>query len=266
MNTFTKIVTLTPFCVLLLCTDGFATEIKSKTVKTDVNKESYSIGASTGNYVVNQVVRQKELGLKTNIDEIIKGFTDAFKGKLQLNDEEIITYLNARAENLNILKLEREKQIKKENLEKGKKYLVENKAKKGVKETKSGLQYEVLKKGKGKKVQPESIVVVNYKAQLVDGTVFDETYKRKAPAHLSMINLIEGMQEGLLMMEEGSKYKLTIPSTLAYKEKGVADVPPNAVIIFEIELLKVLAPGEFKEMAHKDANVTVQTKKDVAKK
>ncbi len=265
MKSFEKKVIVTSFFILFASLNSFASA--TKIVKTDIKKESYSIGFTTGQHIVNQIVRQKKLGLETDIKEVLKGFSDSFKNKSKLSDDEIITFLNNRVETLNRLQSEKIAKMKKENLDKGKKYLAQNRLKKGVKVSKSGLEYEVIKKAKakGKKPEASSIVVVDYEASLIDGTVFDSTYKRKMPAHLSMINIIEGLQEGLLMMQEGDKYRFTFPSELAYKEEGVAEVPPNSVIIFEIELKKVLAPGEFKKMMHqkadiKDNNSTKKTK------
>ncbi len=258
---------LIPVLVLSVGATLFAKEtMKKETIKPDIKKESYAIGASTGNYVLNQIIRQDKLGVKTNINEVVKGFQEALLGKLQMNDDEIITYLNLRADNLNKLKREKIAKIKRDNLEKSKKYLAKNRTKKGVIETKSGLQYEVLKKGNGKEVRPESIVVINYKAKLTDGTVFDDTYKRKAPAHLSMINVIDGLKEGLMLMKEGAKYRLTIPSKLAYGEEGLNNIPPNSAVIFEVELLKVMSPNEFQKMMHKSANVKIEKKDSKDKK
>ena len=93
--------------------------------------------------------------------------------------------------------------------------------------------------------------MLNYKAYLLDGTVFDETYSAKMPAHLSMINLIDGLQEGLLMMDTGSKYKFVIPSDLAYGNEGMEKIPGGSTVVFEAELLKVLKPGELAEAAKK---------------
>lgn len=110
----------------------------------------------------------------------------------------------------------------------------------------------MLKDTKTKGVKPESIVIMNYKASLIDGYVFDDTYARKAPAHLSMINLIDGLKEGLMLMHTGSKYKFYIPSKLAYKDVQMRDIPPNSTLVFEIELLKVLKPGEMKAITNLD--------------
>lgn len=213
-------------------------------LKTQVQKESYSIGASTGSYISNQLFEQSELGAKTDIEAVIDGFIDALKKKQKLSDEEIITYLNNRADLLNKVSKENFDNMLKENHEKGKKYLAENAKKKNVTTTKSGLQCELISEGKGEKPKKESIVMMNYKASLLDGTVFDDTYARKTPAHLSMINVIDGLQEGLMLMKEGSKFKLVIPSELAYGDTEMRDIPPGSTVVFEIELLKVLKPGE----------------------
>lgn len=222
-------------------------QVFSSELKTNIQKESYSIGVSTGNYVVNQIFQQKQLGIKTDMNLVLKGFKDALINKQELTDEQVITELNNRAELLNKLQKEQFEKLQKDNLEKEKKYLEKNSKAKDVKVTKSGLQYQVLKQGNGKEVKPESIVILNYKASLLDGYVFDDTYARKAPAHLSMINVIDGLKEGLLMMKEGAKYKFVIPSKLGYGNVQMRDIPPNSPLIFEVELLKVLKPGALKE-------------------
>ena len=164
---------------------------------------------------------------------------------------EVTKLLNDRAAKLNkavdtIAKAEVDK-----NLKAGKEFMAKNAKNPNVKTTKSGVQYEILKSAKGDKPKPESIVVLNYKAYLLDGTVFDDTSKAKMPAHLSMINLIDGLQEGLLMMDTGSKYKFVIPSDLAYGNEGMDKIPGGSTVVFEAELLKVLKPGELAEAAKK---------------
>jgi len=218
-------------------------------LKTQVQKESYSIGVSTGSYISNQLFEQSEMGAKSDINAVIDGFIDALKKQQKLKDEEIITYLNTRAETLNKVSQEKFKQALDQNIAEGKKYLATNAKNKNVKTTKSGLQYEVLTLGAGAKPQKESIVMMNYKAYLTNGTVFDDTYARKTPSHLSMINIIDGLQEGLLLMPEGSKYKLVIPSELAYGNAEMQEIPAGSTVVFEVELVKVLKPGELANSA-----------------
>ncbi|ACZ11737.1 FKBP-type peptidyl-prolyl cis-trans isomerase [Sulfurospirillum deleyianum] len=232
------------FLFLCLATEGFTVELK-----TDVQKESYSMGVSTGAYIANQLFEQSEFGVKADMEAVIEGFMDALKKKQKLSDEEVITHLNNRAEGLNKISQERFKQQLNTNLDAGKKYLATNAKNKHVITTKSGLQYEKITEGKGEKPKPESIVLIHYKGSLLDGTVFDNTYERKQPAHLSMINVVDGLQEGLMLMHEGEKAKLVIPSELAYGNADVQAIPAGSTVIFEVELVKVLKPGALNNSA-----------------
>ena len=218
-------------------------------LKTQVQKESYSIGVSTGSYISNQLFEQSEMGAKSDIEAVIDGFIDALKKQQKLKDEEIITHLNNRAELLNKVSQDKFKQALDKNIADGKKYMANNAKNKKVTTTKSGSQYEVLTLGAGAKPLKESIVMMNYKAYLIDGTVFDDTYERKTPSHLSMINIIDGLQEGLMQMPEGSKYKLVIPSELAYGNSDMQAIPAGSTVVFEVELVKVLKPGEIANSA-----------------
>ena len=124
--------------------------------------------------------------------------------------------------------------------EAGEKFLQENKLRDGVKETESGLQYEVLKEGKGKKPTAESTVKVHYEGTLIDGTVFDSSYQRGEPIEFALSGVIKGWTEGLQLMSVGSKYKLYIPYELGYGERGAGQsIPPFATLIFTVELLEV---------------------------
>ncbi|HIP11277.1 MAG TPA: peptidylprolyl isomerase [Arcobacter sp.] len=253
-----KVYLILPMFLALVGTQSFATQLK-----TSVQTESYSIGASTGNYIVNQIYEQVQMGAKINIDLVLEGFNDALKKKSKLSEEEIITNLNNRVEYLNKIKKEKLIKLQKDNAKIEKDFLQKNAKKSGVKVTKSGLQYKITKSEKGKAPKPESIVVINYKASLVDGYVFDDTYKNKAPAHLSMINIVDGLKEGLMLMKEGSKFTFTIPSKLGYGTVQMRDIPPNSVLIFEVELLKVLEPGGMKK---KKKFEMMGSKKDEKKK
>ena len=222
-----------------------------KEAMTQEQKESYSIGISTGTYISAQLKKQESLGVKFDSKSILDGFADAFKKEQKLTDEEIISLLNQRDEKLNKLTQDALKKALEKNLKEGEEFMAKNAKNPNVKTTKSGVQYEILKSAKGDKPKPESIVVLNYKAYLLDGTVFDDTSSAKMPAHLSMINLIDGLQEGLLMMDTGSKYKFVIPSDLAYGNEGMDKIPGGSTVVFEAELLKVLKPGELAEAAKK---------------
>lgn len=232
------------FLLVCLVSQGVASDLK-----TDVQKESYSIGASMGAYVSNQLFEQSQLGAKADVQVLIDGFVDALKKQQKLSDDEIITHLNNRAEGLNKISQERFKQQLDQRLKEGKKYLANNAKNKKVLTTKTGLQYEELVAGKGERPKKESIVMIHYKGTLVDGTPFDSTYERQTPAHLSMVNVIDGLQEGLMLMKEGEKARLVIPSDLAYGNADVQAIPAGSTVVFEVELLKVLKPGELADSA-----------------
>ena len=129
---------------------------------------------------------------------------------------------------------------RKKNMEQGLKFLKENKSKTGVEETSSGLQYKILKKGQGKSPSGEDKVEVHYRGTLIDGTEFDSSYKRNQTITFPLNGVIKGWTEGLQLMKEGAKYEFYIPSELAYGSQGsVGAIPPNSVLIFEVELIKV---------------------------
>lgn len=119
------------------------------------------------------------------------------------------------------------------------KYLEENKKKPGVIETKSGLQYRVLRKGTGKKPNKDSYVEVHYKGQLINGEEFDNSYKRGQTSSFGLTKVILGWQEGLQLMREGAKYELVVPYSLGYGLNGGPGIPSGATLIFEVELKKV---------------------------
>ena len=127
-----------------------------------------------------------------------------------------------------------------ENKAAGEKFLAENKTKEGVVTTESGLQYKVIKAGKGEIPTKESTVKVNYKGTLIDGTEFDSSYKRNAPATFRADQVIKGWTEALTMMPVGSKWELYIPQELAYgaRETG-GQIKPFSTLIFEVELLEI---------------------------
>ncbi len=124
--------------------------------------------------------------------------------------------------------------------ETGKKFLDENSKKSGVKTTASGLQYEILKEGKGPKPAATDTVVVHYHGTTVEGKVFDSSVNRGKPATFPVNQVIPGWTEALQLMPVGSKWKLVIPSALGYGERGAgADIKPNSVLVFEVELLEI---------------------------
>ena len=135
-------------------------------------------------------------------------------------------------------KLANEKQ--KVNVEAGQKFLDENAKRDGVVTTATGLQYEVLKEGSGDSPKETDNVTVHYHGTLIDGTVFDSSVDRGQPATFPVNGVIPGWVEALQLMNAGAKYKLFIPSNLAYGERGAGGaIGPNATLVFEVELISI---------------------------
>ncbi|WP_205503176.1 FKBP-type peptidyl-prolyl cis-trans isomerase [Rufibacter psychrotolerans] len=127
-----------------------------------------------------------------------------------------------------------------QNKKEGEAFLAENKGKEGVNTLPSGLQYQVLESGSGKTPTKSSHVTTHYHGTLINGTVFDSSYERGEPATFPVNGVISGWTEALQLMKEGDKWRLFIPSNLAYGARGAgADIGPNATLIFDVELLKV---------------------------
>ena len=125
--------------------------------------------------------------------------------------------------------------------EAGEKYLAENAKKDGIITLPSGLQYQVLKEGNGKKPTAKDTVMCHYEGFLIDGTVFDSSVQRGEPATFPLQQVIAGWTEGLQLMQEGAKYRFFIPYRLAYGEGGAgSSIPPFATLIFDVELIKVM--------------------------
>jgi len=128
------------------------------------------------------------------------------------------------------------------NLEEGNKFLEENKGREGITVTESGLQYEVLTEGTGAKPTAADQVRVHYHGTLIDGTVFDSSVDRGEPAVFGVGQVIPGWTEALQLMPIGSKWKVYLPSNIAYGERGAGgDIGPNSALIFEVELLEIVA-------------------------
>lgn len=203
-------------------------------LKDQKQKVSYGIGFNLG-----QNLMRDQLDLDPQI--LAKGIVDAMtKQKPQMTEDEIRATLIAFQQELRQQQEAKMKKAQAENVAKGKKFLEANAKKEGVKTTKSGLQYKVVKSGKGKTPGPEDRVTTHYRGTLIDGTEFDSSYKRNEPATFPVSGVISGWTEALQLMKEGDKWQLFIPSDLAYGERGSGpDIGPNEVLIFDIELLKV---------------------------
>ena len=209
-------------------------------LKTAREKLSYSIGLQLGTSL-------KEIKEDIDFSVAVHGLEDSFNDKKPLlTKEEIMKELTAFSKKMQEKQMKiREEQMKKmevlgkENKKQGDAFLTENKAKKNVVTTESGLQYIVLSKGEGQKPTATDNVKVHYKGTLIDGTEFDSSYKRGEPVVFPVNRVIPGWTEALQLMNVGSKYKLFIPSDLAYGKQGPPQIGPDAVLIFEVELLSI---------------------------
>ena len=213
----------------------------AQALKDDKDKTSYAVGMNLGTAVRRQSADQAtDTDLDVNL--IVQGFKDAFAGgKTLLTDAEMRTILNKLQADLKSRQaLNRSEKAARAKSD-GDAFLAENKGKEGVVTLPSGLQYKILKTGDGKKPTIEDTVVCHYRGTLIDGTEFDSSYNRNAPATFALSRVIKGWTEALQLMPAGSKWQLVIPSDLAYGERGSgARVPPNATLIFEVELIAIV--------------------------
>ncbi len=191
--------------------------------QTSDQKMSYGLGFTMGL----NLKRQPEFAADRNA--IVAGLDDALAGTAsRVPDAELQAAITAvREKALATLQAA------------GKAYLEKNKTKPGVKVTASGLQYEVLTKGTGAKPKPTDTVEVHYEGSLVNGSIFDSSIKRGQPAQLKVNGVIPGWTEALQLMSVGDKFRLVIPSELAYGARGNQAIPPNSVLIFEVQLLGI---------------------------
>ena len=206
---------------------GFSS-INAQNLNTEMEKVSYSLGVNVAKSVKSQ-------GLESiDSDAIAKAFKDVFEGNtLEISEEEANIVLQDY-----FGKLANEKQ--KANVESGQKFLDENAKREGVVTTATGLQYEVLKEGSGDSPKETDNVTVHYHGTLIDGTVFDSSVDRGQPATFPVNGVIPGWVEALQLMNPGAKYKLFIPSNLAYGERGAGGaIGPNATLVFEVELISI---------------------------
>jgi FKBP-type peptidyl-prolyl cis-trans isomerase len=211
---------------------------KKTELKTKMDSVSYVIGTNIGRNL------KTDTSVKFNTEAISAGINDAVNGKDSLVFKEVDKQKILMSFQQEMMQKEKEKATKasEPNKKRGAEFLAENRKKEGVFETKSGLQYKVIKEGKGKIPTESDMVTVNYEGRLIDGNVFDSSYKRGEPATFGLNGVIKGWIEGLQLMKEGSVYELYIPSDLAYGDTGNQVIPGGSTLIFKVELLKIGAP------------------------
>ena len=207
-----------------------------KPIKTELDSVSYAIGMDVAKNV------------KASFDDFdndlfIQGFRNVLDSTNMLLDENqaqlvVRTYFQNKQKE----EMAKRQEEAKANKEAGEKFLAENKTKEGVQTTESGLQYIVLKEGTGAKPTTSSKVKVHYHGTLINGTVFDSSVDKGEPAEFGVTQVIKGWTEALQLMNVGAKYKLFVPSNLAYgaNPRPGGEIKPNSTLIFDVELLEIL--------------------------
>ncbi|HEY9187273.1 MAG TPA: FKBP-type peptidyl-prolyl cis-trans isomerase [Bacteroidota bacterium] len=210
------------------------TETPKYEFKTMMDSVSYTFGVNIGK----SIQRDK---IDITLDLFFKGIKDQLNNSTILLSDQQMASLMQRFQQF---MMERQQQMQKEladkNLKDAEKFLEENKKKEGIITTASGLQYKIITKGNGKIPTAQDTVVAHYRGTLIDGTEFDNSFKRNEPATFPVSGVIKGWQEVLQLMPVGSKWEVYIPPQLAYGEQGAGQViPPNAALIFDIELISI---------------------------
>jgi FKBP-type peptidyl-prolyl cis-trans isomerase FklB len=194
-----------------------------------MEKVSYALGLSIGNNLLSSGIRD------LNIEKFTQAIQDVLGGvQPEMTYDEAKTTLDKFFRDL-------ADKINAQNIQVGKEFLENNAKKEGVVCLPSGLQYQVLQVGTGKKPGATDKVRCHYHGMLLDGTVFDSSVNRGEPAEFGVNQVIQGWVEALQLMEEGAKWRLFIPSDMAYGARGAGQsIPPHATLIFDVELIKVL--------------------------
>ena len=230
--------TLKTFGIAALCAVSSlvqANEAEQSDYVLDHSEGSYVIGSDVGAYL-------KSTGIDFDQDAFIRGLQHS------LNDEELDVNAEQRTEiakAISALRNETQQKLmakeKVANLEEAEAFLAENGQRDGVITTESGLQYEVLMEGEGDSPSATDEVMVHYRGTLIDGTQFDSSYDRGQPVTFPLNRVIAGWTEGLQLMNKGAKYKFYIKPQLGYGEQGSRGrIPPNAALIFEVELVDIV--------------------------
>jgi len=201
-----------------------------------MDKVSYALGLGIGRQL-------SQMGADNlDIDDFAKAIKDILAGKKpEIDDAEAQTLVKDFFEKQEAKQRAAAAEKFKDTKEKGEAYLAENAKKEGVVTLPSGLQYQVIKEGNGRRPKATDKVKCHYEGMLVDGTLFDSSIQRGEPATFPLNGVIKGWTEGLQLMQEGAKYRFFIPYHLGYGENGAgASIPPFAALVFDVELIEVV--------------------------
>lgn len=211
-----------------------AAQSKSGAPETKVDKLSYAIG-------LNFAKQFKSQNIEINPEKLYEAVKTVFSGgNPQMTEDQVISTLQEFEREMQEKMKGDMKKAAQDNIEKGKSWLAQNKKRAGVVELPSGLQYEVITPGSGESPKASSKVTTHYSGTLIDGTEFDSSIKRGEPATFPVNGVIKGWTEALQLMKPGAKWKLYIPSDLAYGDAGSPpSIGPGETLIFEVELISV---------------------------
>jgi len=207
---------------------------------TEKDRNSYMVGMALGR----QFEPMKD---QIDVDVVVKALKSSLAGeKLLLTTEQAQAIGEKFQQQVQQHQMEKAIAEAKANVEKGAKFLAENAKKPGVQSTASGLQYQVLQPGTGPKPKATDAVRVNSRGTLLDGTVFDDSAQHGGPATLPLPQMVDGWKEGIPLMPVGSKYRFWIPANLGFGEQGTpgGPIPPNATLVFDVELLGIGPQGK----------------------
>jgi FKBP-type peptidyl-prolyl cis-trans isomerase FklB len=199
---------------------------------------SYGIGMNTGRSI-------KRDGIDIDLELFLQGIRDgATAAKPKYSEQQIRSAMAMFQREMRAKQEKRQQSAGEKNKREGQAFLTANKTKEGVKTLPSGLQYQVIRSGNGASPKASDTVKVHYEGKLLDGTVFDSSIKRNEPAVFPVRRVIAGWTEALQLMKTGDKWKLFIPSELAYGAQGAGgEIGPHSVLVFEVELLGIEAPA-----------------------
>lgn len=235
MKQLTYAMILAMAILFVSCDKSAGGEADASTLKDNKDSVSYAIGFDIGKNFANQ-------GVEINIAVFSKALEEGLAGATPKLDEQTSRSVMMAYQQV-LQKKQQEKRAMEaaENMTKSTAFLAENKAKQGVVELPSGLQYQVIKEGTGKQPTLEDQVTTHYHGTLMDGSVFDSSRDRGEPATFPLKGVIQAWQQILPMMKEGATYKIWTPPSLAYGEYGSGPkIGPNVALVFEIELIKVM--------------------------
>ncbi len=219
--------------------DAHAQSSTDLDLENEKNRLGYTIGVQ-----IAAGMRSQNLQEDISVEGLTAGFQDVLSGKEPRLTEEQMQQVQIAYQQQQQAKVAA---VADKNQTDGDAFLAKNAKADGVKVTDSGLQYEVLRDGKGKSPLATDTVKVHYQGTLTDGTKFDSSYDRGAPADFPVSGVIPGFAEGLQLMQEGAKYRFTIPAAIAYGADGPPSIGPNQVLVFEVEMIEVVSQSGAKK-------------------